>query len=112
MAHISSDNTNTAMIAKPNTAWIWKTFWILSAITAFEFLIAFIKTPLHLPHILVVTVFVCLTIVKAAYIIMEFMHLGHEAKVLFWSILLPMIFVCWFLVAMFYEGGSVFVKRY
>jgi len=31
-------------IAKPNTGWIWKTFWVLVIITAVEFAIAFTLT--------------------------------------------------------------------
>ncbi|MDB2613221.1 cytochrome C oxidase subunit IV family protein [bacterium] len=34
-------------------------------------------------------IFIVLTIIKAAYIVMEFMHLGHEVKGLKLSILLP-----------------------
>jgi len=45
-----------------------------------------------------------MTIVKAAYIVGEFMHLRHEVKVLMWSIVLPMVFVVWMLVAFVYEG--------
>ncbi|MEQ8426075.1 MAG: cytochrome C oxidase subunit IV family protein, partial [Cyclobacteriaceae bacterium] len=49
-------------------------------------------------------IFVLMTIVKAAYIVGEFMHLKYEVKVLLWSILIPMIFVVWMLVAFVYEG--------
>ena len=34
-------------------------------------------------------IFIILTIVKAAYIVMTFMHLGDEKKSLRWTILLP-----------------------
>jgi cytochrome c oxidase subunit IV len=50
--------------------------------------------------------------VKAAYIVGEFMHLRYEVKVLFWSILIPMIFVVWMLVAFVYEGFSVAGARF
>ena len=52
-------------------------------------------------------VFVVMTIVKAGYIVGEFMHLRYEVKVLFWSILIPMIFVVWMLVAFVYEGMKI-----
>jgi cytochrome c oxidase subunit 4 len=51
--------------------------------------------------------FILMTIVKAAYIVGEFMHLRHEAKVLMWSILVPMVFVVWMLVAFVYEGMAI-----
>ncbi len=82
---------------------LWTVAGILGLITAFEFLIAF--TMGHGP--LKVAIFVALTIVKAAYIVGEFMHLRYEVKVLFWSILIPMIFVVWMLVAFVYEGMAI-----
>jgi len=48
--------------------------------------------------------FVILTIVKAGYIVGEFMHLKYEVKVLFWAILIPTLFIIWMLVAFVYEG--------
>ena len=53
------------------------------------------------------SIFVLLTIVKAGYIVGEFMHLRHEVKVLFWSVLIPMIFIVWMLVAFVYEGSKI-----
>ena len=83
---------------------IWKTFWILSAITSLEFLIAF-----TMPHgILKVSIFIILTIVKAFYIVGEFMHLKHETKSLIWSILVPIIFVSWLILALLLEGNAIF----
>ncbi len=83
---------------------IWKTFWILLILTAIEFLIAF--TMHHGP--LRISIFVAMTIVKAFYIVGEFMHLKHEAKTLIWTILIPVIFVVWLIIALLYEGGSIF----
>lgn len=79
---------------------LWTVAFILGAVTAVEFVIAF-----ALPHgVFKTALFVGLTIVKAGYIVLEFMHLKYEVKVLFWSILIPMIFVVWMLVAFVYEG--------
>lgn len=103
-SHVTAVNI-TKEIPKANTKRIWVVFWILLGITSLEFLIAFIKGPLGIPHLLVVSVFVGLTIIKAFYIVAEFMHLGHEAKALIWSIILPLTFVVWFIVAMLTEGG-------
>ena len=89
---------DTAKISK-----LWKTAGILLAITVVEFIIAF-----TMPHGAAKTfLFVILTIVKAGYIVGEFMHLRHEVKVLFWAVLLPMIFVGWMLVAFVYEGTKI-----
>jgi cytochrome c oxidase subunit IV len=81
---------------------ILKVALILSVLTTFEFAIAFtidaglVKT----------SIFVVMTIVKAFYIVWEFMHLGHEAKGLKLIILLPLLFIVWLLVALLMEGTA------
>lgn len=89
---------------------IWKTFWLLLAITAFEFLIAFTKGPLGMGKWLVIVIFVTLTLVKAFYIVAEFMHLKYEVKSLILSIVIPIVFIIWFITAMLTEGGYIFLK--
>lgn len=86
---------------------IWKVFIILSIVTAIEFVIAF---TLH-QSAFKISLFVGLTIVKAFFIVGEFMHLKHEVKSLIWSILIPCIFVVWLLLALMLEGGSIFNLR-
>ena len=76
--------------------WIWKVFWILLFITAFEVALGIIKPSflvdtVFLDTILLNHVFIILTVIKAAYIILQFMHLGHEEVTLKWTILLPAI---------------------
>jgi cytochrome c oxidase subunit IV len=104
MAH-GEEHTQVTVIPpnKEKIKKLWTVAAILGAVTAFEFLIAF--TMGHGP--LKTSIFVGLTIVKAAYIVGEFMHLRYEVKVLFWSILIPMIFVVWMLVAFVYEGIAI-----
>jgi cytochrome c oxidase subunit 4 len=83
---------------------IWKTFWILLILTALEFLIAF-----TMDHgFLKITIFILMTFVKAFYIVGDFMHLKHEVKALIWSIVLPMLFIVWLLVALVIEGEAIF----
>ena len=82
---------------------LWRVALILLVVTMMEFIIAF-----TLPHGPAKTsLFVLLTIVKAGYIVGEFMHLKYEVKVLFWSVLIPMIFIIWMLVAFVYEGTKI-----
>ncbi len=93
--------------AKPNTKKIWRVFWILLGVTALEFLLAF-----TVPRgVLLTSMFVGLTIVKAFYIVAEFMHLRQEVKVLIWSIVLPTIFIVWLLIALMLEGNSLTMVR-
>jgi len=58
-----------------------------------------------------ISIFLGLTVLKAFYIVGEFMHLKNEVKVLIWSILVPTIFVMWFIVAMMVEGNSILMVR-
>lgn len=84
---------------------LWTVAAILGVITLIEFGVAF-GIPHEMKNLRVWT-FILMTIVKAAYIVGEFMHLRHEAKVLIWSILIPMVFVVWMLVAFVYEGMAI-----
>ena len=106
MAH--SEETVHVNVLPPDTKKIkklWMTALILLIITIVEFIVAF-TVPHELKDLRVWT-FILMTIVKAAYIVGEFMHLRYEAKVLLWSILIPMVFVIWMLVAFVYEGIQI-----
>ncbi|MDH5365638.1 MAG: cytochrome C oxidase subunit IV family protein [Cyclobacteriaceae bacterium] len=105
----SEETTNVQVIPadKAKIKHIWTVAGILGFITTLEFIVAFtISTGM-----LKLSIFVVMTIVKAAYIVGEFMHLKHESKVLMWSILLPMIFVVWMLIAFRYEAGAILDLR-
>jgi cytochrome c oxidase subunit IV len=101
--HDESVHVNVLPPDKAKIKRLWMTALYLLIITMVEFAIAFAfdagvgKT----------TAFILLTIVKAAYIVGEFMHLRYEVKVLFWSILIPLVFIIWMLVAFIYEGLSI-----
>ena len=84
---------------------LWTVALILLVITILEFTVAF-TVPHEMKNLRVWT-FILMTIVKAAYIVGEFMHLRHEAKVLIWSILIPLVFIVWMLVAFVYEGMAI-----
>ncbi|HEY5747016.1 MAG TPA: cytochrome C oxidase subunit IV family protein [Chryseolinea sp.] len=108
MAHAENESHITVLPPdKEKIKKLWTVAGILGIITAFEFLIAF--TMHHGP--LKTSIFIAMTIVKAAYIVGEFMHLRYEVKVLFWSILIPLIFIVWMLVAFIYEGIAISLVR-
>jgi len=81
---------------------------ILGIVTAIEFALAYTMPRGYLLY----AVFVGLTIVKAYYIVSEFMHLKYEVKSLIWAILLPTIFVIWLIIALLAEGGFVLNSLY
>lgn len=95
-------------VAPPDKAKIkklWMTALYMLLITIVEFIVAF-----TLPHEykdLRVWIFIMMTIIKAGYIVGEFMHLRYESKVLLWSILIPTIFIIWMLTAFIYEGMAI-----
>ncbi len=104
MASHAAHGTSEKEIPAPNTGAIWKTFWILLILTAIEFVIAYTMPA----NTLRVAIFCGMTIVKAFYIVGEFMHLKHEVKSLIWAVLIPTLFVVWLLVALIYEGGHLY----
>ena len=88
---------------KPNTKHLWKVFWILLILTGLEFLVAFTVDADHYKWTKI-GIFVIMTIIKAYYIVGIFMHLGAETKTFIWSVVLPVLFVLWLIVALLMEG--------
>jgi cytochrome c oxidase subunit IV len=95
--------------------WIWKVFWILLIVTTVEVVLGIIKPSFLVETIFLGTklinhVFIVLTIVKAAYIVNVFMHLGFERKNLKWTILLPaFILVPYLLFILLTEAGHAYL---
>jgi cytochrome c oxidase subunit IV len=89
---------------------ILKVAMILFVITVLEFVVAF--TVPHEFAMLRVVIFVGMTIVKAFYIVAEFMHLAHEQKLLMWSIVIPTVLIVWLLAALLIQGGAIFSVLY
>lgn len=86
---------------------IIRTLIILSVITLVEIGLAF----LHLfagfpPKLLLNSIFIGLTLVKAFYIVAEFMHLRHEIRNLIMTILIPLLLFVWFIIAFLADGNS------
>lgn len=69
---------------------IWKVFFLLLIVTAIEVGMGAMITGEEYKLFLKIS-FIALTIVKALYIVMTFMHLGDERKSLKWIILAPYI---------------------
>ncbi|MDN4165169.1 cytochrome C oxidase subunit IV family protein [Cytophagales bacterium LB-30] len=110
MGHHHEIQVQVQPVDKEKIKKIWTVAGIMALITILEFVVAF-----TLPHEykwLRISIFVGMTIVKAFYIVAEFMHLRHEVKTLIWSIIIPLVFVVWLIIALLYEGGSVMDLRY
>lgn len=87
---------------------IWKVTGILTLITTIEVIVG---ATIHQDHSLWQMVkwgFILLTLVKAAYIVMSFMHLGDEKKTFRYVILLPyFVFIAYLIFILLYEGNAV-----
>jgi cytochrome c oxidase subunit IV len=89
-----------------------KVFWVLLIVTIVEVALALVHYATHFPpRPILNALFIGLTIVKAFYIVGEFMHLKHELKNLIWMILIPLIFLFWGIVALLYEGSTTKTAR-
>ena len=88
MAHVEGLSPEEIRKAKVKT--ILKVTLILSAVTAVEFAFALLW-PDGMDRTVLNALFLALTIVKAFYIVSEFMHLGHEVKSLIQSIIIPLV---------------------
>ena len=75
---------------------------ILSIVTGIEFVIAFTLKAGSLKTVL----FVVLTLVKAFYIVGEFMHLSYERRTLIRTLLIPMAFILLLIAILLYESAE------
>lgn len=107
---MSTEETNNIQVIpedKEKTKKIWKVAAILAIVTIIEFIFAFTLER----GMLLVAIFLGLTVVKAFYIVAEFMHLKHEQKTLMWSIVGPIILIVWLIIALMLEGNAIFNIR-
>ncbi len=91
--------------------WIWKVFWILLIVTTVEVLLGLIKPPFladtqFLGTSLLNHIFIIMTLVKAGYIVMVFMHLGQEKKSFQWTVLLPVLVLIPYLLWLLLVEGA------
>lgn len=108
MNHSENIEVEVKPVDKAKIRKLWRIATILGIITATEFFLAF-----TMPRgILLYSVFIGLTLAKAFYIVSEFMHLKYEVKSLIWSIMIPVIFLIWLIVALIAEGGFVLNINY
>lgn len=108
MAHTAHEPQVTVLPPnKEKIKHLWTVAGIMAVITAAEFIVAFTMDAGHLKT----AIFVVMTIFKAGYIVGEFMHLRYEAKLLYWSILVPTAFIVWMLVTFIYEGLAIGPER-
>ncbi|MBR9859474.1 cytochrome C oxidase subunit IV family protein [bacterium] len=80
---------------------IWMKFWILLGLTIIDVVFYFAMDPSMARNVL----FIVLGVVKAIYIVGTFMHMKHEKLSLASMIIVPMVFILFFVYWMLYEGN-------
>jgi cytochrome c oxidase subunit IV len=92
---------------------LWNVFWIMLGITLLELYIGFQQDAWELKGTTTLKfIFIGLTIVKAAYIVLEFMHLGGENKTFRYIVLIPYIAFIIYLIAMLDLGEGSYSKEH
>ncbi len=91
---------------------IWFVFWVLLIVTALEVGLGIVKEKdwVTIPWSFIKWTFIIMTLVKAGYIVMTFMHLGDEQKNLRNFILIPYaLFIVYFVFIALKD--SVYMKE-
>ena len=103
----SLDSHHSAEEGKAIRKKIWFVTALLTIITAAEVLLGVFWNSIGFPWSVVKISFILLTIVKAGYIVMVFMHLGDERKALRWVILAPYALFIMYLLFILLKDASV-----
>ena len=92
---------------------LWRVFWYMLAITIFELVVGSMAPSKGWSGTLGLKVlFIGLTVLKAGFIVMAFMHLGHEKGALKMSILFPLLFVAFLLFILLFQADAIFQAVY
>lgn len=86
---------------------VWKSTYLMAGVTAIEVAIALIHFYFFhdTPKSYIVGFMIIATLIKAFYIVAEFMHLKYEKKAFILSLTVPLIFLVWALIAFSVEGA-------
>jgi cytochrome c oxidase subunit 4 len=111
--HTISPEVTFAPEHSSSTKHIWRTFILLSVLTAIELGLGLAIYTIHKgehPNATLVLAFkglVCiLTLAKAYYIVSVFMHLGSEVRNFIMTIIVPLSLFIWFIIAFLWDGES------
>lgn len=109
MAHELTDEQYKSQVAG-----VWKATMWLSIVTVVEVFIAllwFYKFEDSLPRIMLNILMIVASVLKAFFIVGEFMHLKYEKRALALSILVPLVLFVWGIIAFIIEGDSIKTLR-
>jgi len=103
LSHHKGESVESAG-SKKQVSKLIKVTIILTIITAVEVLLGLTGHAAGIPHWLDVTLFLIMTVLKAAYIVKVFMHLGDEVKNMVLTVLIPLVLFIWFILAFLADG--------
>ena len=104
MSHHYGQSTKSEA-SKKQVSRIVKVTILLSIVTVLEVCLGLWGYNLGVPHVITATLFLLMTIFKAAYIVKVFMHLGDEVRNMIITILIPLTLFIWFIIAFLADGG-------
>lgn len=84
---------------------ILKVTVLLAIITIVEVVLGLVGYKMGVPHWLTASLFLIMTVFKAAYIVKVFMHLGDEVRNMIITVLIPLTLFVWFVIAFLADGG-------
>lgn len=89
----------------------FKTILLLGAITIVEVLFCllgkgYLVEGFHISHVIIGLVMICMSIVKAYFIIFEFMHMKYEIPGMAKTVLIPTLLLVWAVIAFLWEGSD------
>jgi cytochrome c oxidase subunit IV len=110
-SNVSSPEITHAPEHASGTGRIWKTFWVLSALTIVELGLGYLLYFKHGhwgygPVISTKLCIAILTLLKAYYIVSIFMHLGDEIRNMIMTIIVPLLLFVWFIAAFLWDGNA------
>ena len=84
---------------------LMKVTLLLSVITILEVGLGLFGNSMGVPHWITASLFLIMTMFKAAYIVKVFMHLGDETRNMIITVLIPLTLFVWFIIAFLADGG-------
>lgn len=102
--HDEENYDPTVWVPKPHshgTRALWRTFIVLSVVTILDIILYFTIPPSMARNI----TFILLGVLKAWFIVFEFMHMKYEKESLKLTILIPIVFVIYLIAFLLLEGN-------
>ena len=91
---------------------LWNVFWLLLAVTIIEVVVGLFASDWGLGKTFLKFFFIGFTLLKAAYIVLVFMHLGDENKWTKWVILIPYATFIGYLIVMMTIGEGNYAMEH